>query len=238
MFDRYHEKIVIQYKWGEKIVTQELTIPRRKPFKNVFQFHISLRETDPVVWRTLHIPESYAFYDFHVAIQDAMLWWDYHLHCFDVPGKASHFDDAHIECPWIEPWEMEEGWLLTTEARLKDYFSQPGDRAIYRYDYGDDWAMDVSLEKILPRKKGERYPVCWDGALAAPPEDCGGVYGYARCIKLVRIMNQLDIESMNRLDEDDRQLIIWLGDWDPDKFEPEKITFESPRARFRKALSG
>ena len=238
MFDRYDETIVFKHKLGEKIIEQELTIPRRRPFRNVLQFHFALRETDPTIWRSIHIPENYTFYDFHVAIQDAMLWWDYHLHNFDVPGRSSHFNDVHIECPWIEPWEIQDGWLLTTEAKLQDYFSQPGDRAFYHYDYGDSWVMDVSLEKIIPREKGRRYPICWDGALAAPPEDCGGTPGYERCKKMVQTVHNLDIESMNRMDEDDKELLIWLGDWDPDKFEPEKIVFENPRQRFKKALSG
>ena len=35
------------------------------------------------------MPETYSFWDLHVAIQDAMGWLDYHLHEFRVkePGR-------------------------------------------------------------------------------------------------------------------------------------------------------
>ncbi|OFW13207.1 MAG: hypothetical protein A3H29_03900 [Acidobacteria bacterium RIFCSPLOWO2_02_FULL_67_21] len=36
-----------------------------------------------MVWRRIHVPEHYSFWDLHVAIQDAMGWQDCHLH---VPG--------------------------------------------------------------------------------------------------------------------------------------------------------
>jgi hypothetical protein len=55
-----------------------ITLPRKKPFKNIYQFQISIRGTKPPVWRQIQVPESYTFYDLHVAIQDAMGWLDYH----------------------------------------------------------------------------------------------------------------------------------------------------------------
>jgi hypothetical protein len=53
----------------------------------VSQFLIVLPRTDPLVWRRIQVPESYSFWDLHVAIQDAMGWLDYHLHEFADPRK-------------------------------------------------------------------------------------------------------------------------------------------------------
>ena len=69
--------ITIEHVLGEQTIIQKLSIPRRRPFKNVFQLKCTLLGTKPPVWRRLQVPESYTFYDLHVAIQDVMAWLDY-----------------------------------------------------------------------------------------------------------------------------------------------------------------
>ena len=234
--DRHTETAVIEHVIGDKTFKQVLTVPRLRPFKRVFQFRLILLGTDPPVWRRLLIPESFTFYDFHVAIQDAMNWKDYHLHHFEIPAGSSRSGKVHIECPWFEPFEMEEDWLITTETKLSDYFRESEDRALYRYDYGDGWQLDVELEDIAPRRRNDQYPACLDGALAGPPEDCGGIDGYYECVETARRARNLSPQKLDRLDSENQDFIIWLGGWDPDAFDPGKIKFESPRRRFQKAL--
>lgn len=77
-----------------------ITFPRRRPFKNVFQFKISLLGTDPPVWRRIQVPENYTFYDLHVAIQDAMGWLDYHLHMFEIEDASRPKGKTRIESPF------------------------------------------------------------------------------------------------------------------------------------------
>ncbi len=49
----------------------------------------------------------------------------------------------------------------------------------YEYDFGDEWFIDIKL--TIPREQKKLLkPTCIDGKRAAPPEDCGGVYGYAQ----------------------------------------------------------
>ena len=50
----------------------------------VHQFLVVLSNVDPLIWRRIQVPESYSFWDLHVAIQDAMGWLDCHLHEFLV----------------------------------------------------------------------------------------------------------------------------------------------------------
>ena len=236
IIDPHIRTIEIGHKLGKQTIIQKLSVPWRRPFKNVYQFKCTLLDTKPPVWRRLQVPESYTFYDLHVAIQDAMDWLDYHLHCFRIPGIGTSEYIAHIECPWGEPWEMDPNWLFTTDIPIKDYLKKPSDRAIYTYDYGDNWEMSVTLEKILPKTKNVRYPVCVGGELAAPPEDCGSIPGYYRCIEAFKAADELKKHA----DEEDKDelwdLLVWLGDWNPYEFDPKGIHFENPRKRFIMAL--
>ncbi|MDD8030956.1 MAG: plasmid pRiA4b ORF-3 family protein [Acidobacteriota bacterium] len=201
-----------------------ITLPRKRPFKNVFQFRITLIGTDPPVWRRIVVPENYTFYDLHVAIQDAMGWLDYHLHDFEIRDEEEKGRFIRLECPWTEPDLEEDDWLRTTEVPLKKYFKKTGNFALYNYDYGDGWQLEIFLEDIYPREKNKEYPICLDGDLSGPPEDCGGISGYYECIEA--LMSKDDSEG----------LLTWLGDWKPDDFDPKTVVFESPRKRIKKAL--
>ena len=231
-------KFILEEKIGEHIFRQTITIPRRKSFKNVYQLKLVLRHTDPHVWRRILVPESYTFYDLHVAIQDVMGWLDYHLHHFEIFQNSKKHDRVHIECPWFGLHEMDEDWLITSEASIKEYLKKPSDKALYRYDYGDGWEMDIILEKIHLRRKNKAYPVCLGGELAGPPEDCGGIPGYYECVKAVNTIKNIESPQAVRDGEDDEMmsLLTWLGDWDPDEFNPSKIIFENPLDRFKTAI--
>lgn len=160
--------IEIEHKLGKDTVIQKLTVPRKRPFTNVYQFKCTLLDTKPPVWRRIQIPESYTFYDLHVALQDAMSWLDYHLHCFRIPGIGTFEDIAHIECPWWKPWDMDKDWLVSTEVPLKDFFINPKDRVVYCYDYGDSWEMDdwdpyeFDPKKIFFNDPRERFIMALD----------------------------------------------------------------------------
>lgn len=192
------------------------SIPRKRAFKHVYQFRVSLAVITPQIWRRIQVPASYTFYDLHVAIQDAMGWEDRHLHVFEIGGS----EGIRIECPFAEPEFGEHIQHWTTEVALKEYFKRAGNSAAYRYDFGDDWLHLIELEKILPVQENLKYPQCIEGARACPPEDCGGSSGYERYL-----------EVLKRADPDDESF-IWLGDWMPEKFDPRRIKFNEPRKRF------
>jgi len=186
-----------------------ITLPRKKRFQNVYQFGIALRETKPPIWRQLQVPETYTFYDLHVAIQDAMGWLDYHLHMFEVEDKSSKSGITRYESPFTDLDFAEERLIFSTEVPLSVFFKKAKDKALYSYDYGDGWELDVVLEKVLPRELNRKYPGCLAGELAGPPEDCGGIPGYYQCIKALRRR------------DNSGGLLTWLGNWRPDRFNPK-----------------
>jgi hypothetical protein len=181
-----------------------------------FEFEMSLRGIEPKIWRRILVRESLTFYDFHEAIQTACGWCDEHLFAFhaepqtrregrgeEIAGIPSEDDFP----PWGHP---------TPEAKkikLSSFFGMEKGRSKscnYLYDFGDSWTHNIKLirEVELPEKFNVRL---LDGARAFPPEDCGGVPGYYRCVEVFH----------GRIkDEEFRE---WLGDWDPERFDLEAM---------------
>jgi len=198
------------------------TIPRKRPFKTVFQFKITLIGTEPPVWRRIQVPGSYTFYDLHVAIQNAMGWTDSHLHAYEIQGKRK----VRIESPYAVEDMHEKPYGFTPETMLDKFFKKEKDSAIYDYDFGDGWRHEVVFEDIQLKKTGVKYPACLDGQRACPPEDCGGIGGHADCVKAAT--------SKASSDENDEfgRLRTWLNGWTPEEFAPKEVVFESSRRRF------
>lgn len=202
------------------------TIPGKRPFKTVFQFKITLIGAEPPVWRQIQVPGSYTFYELHVAIQNVMGWTDSHLHAYEIQGKRK----ARLESPYAVEDMHEKPYGFTTEIMLDEFFKKEGDCASYEYDFGDSWRHEVLLEDIQLKKAGMKYPACLAGQRACPPEDCGGLGGYAGCVEAAN--------SKAISDEDDEALALltWLDGWNPEKFNPKDVVFESPAKRFRDSV--
>jgi len=73
----------------------------------VYQFRVVLSEVAPPIWRTIQVPETYNFWDLHVALQDSMGWLDYHLHLFRV-NKPVTGEVVQIGIPDDDPFEGAE----------------------------------------------------------------------------------------------------------------------------------
>jgi hypothetical protein len=200
--------------------------PGKRPFKTIFQFKITLSDTEPPVWRRIQVPGYYTFYDLHVAIQNAMGWTDSHLHVYEIGKKRL----IRIESPYALDDLFEEAKYFTPNTQLSRFFSKEHDSAVYEYDFGDGWRHEVLLEDIMLRKSGVKYPACLDGQLACPPEDCGGVDGYMECVDMAEGRHPF------KDDADARQLKVWLGDWRPEKFNAKEVVFENPRTRFLRTM--
>ncbi|GAB6887558.1 plasmid pRiA4b ORF-3 family protein [Desulfothermus okinawensis JCM 13304] len=148
----------------------------------MYQFKITLKGIRPPIWRRIQVPETYTFWDLHVAIQDAMGWEDYHLHEFEIINPSTGLK-VRIGSP-DEDFYREV--LLEWKQKIADYFSEENPVANYIYDFGDGWEHKVQLEKILPRKNSINYPVCIKGRRACPPEDCRGIWGYKELLEVIK----------------------------------------------------
>ncbi|MFQ5898082.1 MAG: plasmid pRiA4b ORF-3 family protein [Candidatus Methylomirabilia bacterium] len=197
----------------------------RRKYGSVYEFTVVLGEIEPDIWRRIQVPESYSFWDLHVAIQDAMGWQDYHLHSFDVAVPRTG-EQVRIGIP-DEDFADEMPTLPGWDVSIADFFVEAGTRAPYLYDFGDSWEHTVTLERVLPRQERKRYPRCIAGERHCPPEDCGGVWGYEEFLQAIRDPEHEEHESM----------LEWVGgSFDPEAFDPRKVRFDSPRERWKIAF--
>lgn len=186
-------------------------------YDRVYQFKITLKGIRPPVWRRIQVPEDYSFWDLHVAIQDVMGWLDYHLHEFELIDPSSGME-RRIGLPHEEFPGTLAGW----EQGIAEYFTEEGQTVDYVYDFGDNWEHKVELEKILPREEDVDYPRCIKGKRACPPEDCGGVWGYEEFLKVIDDPDH----------ENHEEMLEWVGgEFDPDRFNLEDISFSDPDER-------
>lgn len=197
----------------------------KKKFDRVYQFKITLKGTRPLVWRRIQVPETYTFWDLHVAIQDAMGWSDYHLHEFELVDPSTGAKTA-IGMP-DEEFDFDKKILPDWKQKIADWFFLENRSANYTYDFGDGWRHTVKLEKILPRGNNVDYPKCVDGKRACPPEDCGGVWGYEDLLKAIK----------NPQHERHEELLVWIGgEFDPEHFDVEEVRFDDPTVRRKMAF--
>ena len=112
--------------------------------KLVHQFLITLGHVDPLVWRRIQVPQSYTFWDLHVAIQDAMGWEDRHLHVFRLfDDQTSKVISIGLPPDMMSPDRpVAPGWTipLSRHFESREWLGLP---ILYAYDFGDGWACQA-----------------------------------------------------------------------------------------------
>jgi len=176
-----------------------------------FQFRIQLKNVKkPPVWRKVIIPESFTFEQFHLVIQGAFGWRNYHLYQFSPSGYGS---EPVIAIPSDDDWEKPA--MNASKTRLSFVFKTANQKFTYIYDFGDDWVHSILLENILPEKALKA--TCIDGKGACPPEDCGGSWGYERLKEILKNPKHKEYKEMKE----------WIGIDDmEDKFDPDYFDLE------------
>lgn len=196
----------------------------------VYQFKISLLETNPSIWRRIQVPDEYSFWDLHVAIQDAFGWLDYHLHAF-LPNQPDSAKRLEIGIP---DEDADKSVVPSWRVAIREFFRSPGDNMCYDYDFGDGWRHDVVFEGASVREPSVSCPRCVAGERLGPPEDCGGVSGLERLLEVLRHPKSSEYQEYREWLRDRHAKKYWP--YVPEKFSPDQVKFDDPRERWEKAF--
>jgi Plasmid pRiA4b ORF-3-like protein len=184
--------------------------PKRKKSDRpapVYQIKVGLRDAKPPIWRRLEVPADISLARLHRVIQVAFGWTDTHLHVFETAYGSFGTADADLGHRAEAPVTLEQV-APTADSKLR-----------YIYDFGDNWEHDLLVERVFDRDQTATYPRCTGGRRAGPPEDCGGIWGYAELVD--SLSDPADPEHEDRL--------AWLGlddasEFNPSNFDPAAVT--------------
>lgn len=175
----------------------------------VFQFRIALLKAPAPIWRRIQV-KNCTLHRLHEHIQAAMGWFNSHLYEFEIHGNC-----------FSDPESLDDGFggfdgVDSNALNLSQIMPYDGQklRFLYVYDFGDDWQHEVIFEGILRADKTQKYPLCIAGKRRCPPENVGGVWGYA---EFLQALADPEREGALELEE-------WAADFDPEQFDAAEAT--------------
>jgi Plasmid pRiA4b ORF-3-like protein len=170
----------------------------------VYQIKVTLKGSKPPIWRRIQVTSATTLAQLHRILQCVMGWESSHLYRFVVDGME--YGDPSM----LEEIEGEDARRVTLAALVQG----AKDKLLYEYDFGDSWEHELRIEKVLPLEAGKRYPVCLTGKRACPPEDCGGIWGYAGFLEVIQDPRHPEHEDM----------LEWVGgEFDPEAFDLDEV---------------
>lgn len=137
----------------------------------VARLKIVLKDVEPLVMRRVEVPLSIRLDRLHTVIQTAMGWSDSHLWEFRFAGEVVF---------GIPDPDYLSDTLDARKETLRGILEDSGGKTFhYVYDFGDYWHHVIKVEKVATALPDFDYPFFLTGTGRCPPEDIGGVPGYA-----------------------------------------------------------
>ncbi|MEO5572800.1 MAG: plasmid pRiA4b ORF-3 family protein [Bacteroidia bacterium] len=171
----------------------------------ILQFKITLKGSNPKIWRRFQVEDSFMFYDLHLIIQNVMGWTNSHLYQF-IYERNSFIGNPEL----LDADDIADD----KDTVLSAIFDKPKIKMQYDYDFGDGWGHELVVEKILEKNPKQFYPFCLKGEMNCPPDDCGGIYGFYDKIDALK----------NKKHPDHEDVVEWMGDeYDPESFDLETV---------------
>ena len=177
----------------------------------LYQLRLTVKWSKPPIWRRVIVRSDMTLDRLHSVIQIAMGWFNCHMHQY-LSGAG--FRRTYYGRPDPQYSDLSNPMLNEKHYSIAGLAPLVRRKIIYEYDFGDGWQHDVLVEKILPPDASFEHPVCLAGENACPPEDCGGIYGYYKLLKILADPQHPEHEGMKG----------WIGGlWDAERFGLEGI---------------
>ncbi len=193
------------YRWvyvgdGDQRPKKKSAAVERQTGALIYELQVTLDQIRPPIWRRFTVPAAITLEQFHAALLAVMGWSGAHLYEFLVRRARYGDPDALLDSA-VAPAAART--LVNAVRRRQGTF-------YYVYDLGDAWWHTIKLLDYRFQALGEIAPRILDGARACPPEDVGGVAGYAAFLEAVQ----------NPADPEHTAMLEWVGgSWDPEHYD-------------------
>ena len=198
-----------------------LELPKKRfigPSKREFLIRIKLNNAPVKIWRELVVPSNITLELLAYVLIDAMGWQHEHLYQFVAKNNVYYVNSFQMKeranrfMPFLSRIVERNSEKTTLEMVL-----QPkGERMKFEYDFGDSWTHDLWVKAARDYAPGEEPAIrLLKGQGACPPEDCGGVWGYAEL---------LELRTKKRKTANDKERLEWY--YITDGFNPDDCELE------------
>jgi|LFRM01.1.fsa_nt_gb hypothetical protein len=179
---------------------------------SIYRLRVELEEIEPVIYRVLLVRGTIGLDLLHAILQVAIGWTNSHLHKFNIGDSEYSDPEFNLNEDAFEGQKLVEDEAI---VNLDEVAPRKGFPFSYEYDFGDSWEHRITVEDILPDDGTlAGFAECIDGKRACPPEDCGGVPGYADFVETITDPENEEYESM----------LEWVGGaFDPEAFDIKKV---------------
>ena len=184
-----------------------------------YHIRIKLKNAPVSIWREVEVPSNISLAFFAFVVLDAMGWENEHLHQF--MNKDTIYKNrvcVKQDQKMFGDFMSGRRTLVSDDYSLSTIFKEKGDRISFEYDFGDSWNHDIWLKGVREYVDCEKPTLkILKGKGACPPEDCGGVCGYAYLLELY---------EKKRQTAEDKERLQWYGSdryYNPEELDTDWI---------------
>lgn len=202
-------------KGGKKSKADRL-VDSSKPSKT-YILYASIEQCPVKVFRRIKVPSNLWLGNLGKIFITAFGWAGYHLSQF-TKGDVYYTSRDNIDERDSFNFGCRNRHIDEMTVTVADVLPQKGSTISFEYDFGDGWIHNVRVSSVSYEPlRGEDICVT-SGKGACPPEDVGGVGGYAQ---------MLDILS-GKVDDPEEKASYeeWLGLQEGETYDPEEFDLE------------
>lgn len=177
--------------------------------------YISIEGCPVKVFRRIKVPSNLWLGNLARIILEAVGWEGHHLWQFTKNG-VNYTSRANIEESNRSGFSFPYRQVNDMTVTVADVLPKKGSTITFEYDFGDGWAHNVRVSSVSEDPCPAEAIQVTSGNGACPPEDVGGVWGYARMLDI--LSGKIDDPEEKATYED------WLGlekgeDFDAEDFD-------------------
>ena len=198
-----------------------LKLPKQKFIgmsKQEFHIRIKLNDAPVNIWRELIVPSNITLELLAFVLIDAMGWKHEHLYQFRGKNNLLYVNSREMkeETGSFMAFLSHARFQNSEKTSLEMVLQPKGERLKFEYDFGDSWEHDLWVKGARDYAPNEEPVIKLLKAHGeCPPEDCGGVWGYAEL---------LELNKKKRKSAEDKERLEWYDI--PKDYDPEDCDLE------------